>query len=135
MRFRFRVWMPAVAVLLVLLSIAALLLYVLPAARIRLAGYAEDHAVAQAVTAANAVSSAEGSDLQRELELVADTGEGEVLVVDKQGDVEERAGDETLSPPPEDLLQRVAKGERIDEKVGEQRVAAAPVVRQDGIEG
>ena len=127
--------MPAVAVLLVLLSIAALLLYVLPAARIRLAGYAEDHAVAQAFTAANAVSSAEGSDLQRELELVADTGEGEVLVVDQQGDVEARAGEYILSPPPEDLLQRVAEGERINEKIGEQRVAAAPVVRQDSIEG
>ena len=38
-------WMPAVAVLLVLLSIAALLLYVLPAARIRLAGYEPARAV------------------------------------------------------------------------------------------
>src|ERR671932_2810043 len=104
MRLRFRVWMPAAAVLLVLLSIATLLLYVLPTAKARLSGYAEDRAVAQAAAAATAVAGAEGSDLQRQLELAADTEEGEVLVVNGQGSVVAQAGEQLVSPPPEDLL-------------------------------
>ncbi len=46
MRLRFWVWMSLLAILLVLLSIAAVLLYVLPAARARLGGYVENVALA-----------------------------------------------------------------------------------------
>ncbi|MCA1730714.1 MAG: HAMP domain-containing protein [Actinobacteria bacterium] len=135
MGLRFRVLLPVAAVLLVLLSIGALLLYVLPTARSRLSGYAEDRAMTQAAAAASTASEAEESDLQRELEATAAAGVGEVMVVDQQGNIEARAGERLLSSPPEDLLQRVADGERINEMVGEQRVAAVPVVRGDGLAG
>src|SRR5919199_1806209 len=119
MRFRFRVWMPVAAVLLVLLSIATLLLYVLPAAKSRLSGYVEDRAVAEAAAAANAAAESEGSDLQRQLDLVADSEGGEVLVVNTKGQVVAQAGERLLSPPPEKILQRAANGERMNDTVGE----------------
>src|ERR687893_767506 len=135
MRFRFRVWMPLLAILLVLLSIGTVLLYVLPATRARLGGYVEYLALARAVAAANAVSTAEGDDLQRELDLAAETGGGEVLVVDRQGNVTASAGERLLSPPPEEILQSAANGERTNDIVGEQRVAVVPLVREGSLEG
>lgn len=135
MRFKFRVWMPVAAVLLVLLSITTLLLYVLPAAKTRLSGRTEERTVAQAFAAANAVTSVEEGALQSKLEPIAEAGGGEVLVVDRQGNVTARAGQRLLSSPTEDLLRRIANGERINEKIAEQRVAAAPIVREGNIEG
>lgn len=119
-RLRFRVWMPLLAVLLVLLSVATLLLYVLPTAKSRLSGYAEDRAVALADAAAYAaVESEEGRALRRELRLLTDGEGGEVLVVDEEGQVVERVGRERLlSPPSEELLQRAAEGERINDSIG-----------------
>lgn len=127
--------MPTAAVLLVLLSIAALLLYVLPAAKSRLSEYAKDRAVAQAVAAATAVAESDSSDLQEQLELVAGADEGEVLVIDSQGNVVAQAGEHLLSPPPENLLQRTAAGQRINERVGDQRVAAVPLISGGNLEG
>ena len=46
-----------------------------------------------------------------------------------------QAGPEGLSPPPENLLQKVANGGRINEIIGEQRVAAVPLVRGGALEG
>ncbi|MDP8973276.1 MAG: ATP-binding protein [Actinomycetota bacterium] len=135
MRFRFRFWMPLLAMLLVLLSIASVLLYVLPATRSRLGGYVEYLALARAVAAANAVSTAEGDDLQRELDLAAETGGGEVLVVDRQGNVTASAGELLLSPPPEEILQSAANGERTNDIVGEQRVAVVPLIQEGSLEG
>ena len=127
--------MPLLAILLVLLSIAAVLLYVLPATRARLGGYVENLALARAVAAANAVSTAEGDDLQRELDLAAETGGGEVLVVDRQGTVTARAGERLLSPPPEEVLQSAASGERTNDIVGEQRVAVVPLIQEESLQG
>lgn len=135
MGFRFRVWMPLLAVLLVLLSIATLLLYVLPAARTRLANFTEDRALIQAAATANAVADSEGEELQSGLNLAAETGDGQLLVVDQEGNIAAQAGPELLSPPPEEILQRAADGERINEMVGEQRVAAVPLVRGGDLEG
>ena len=126
--------MPIATVLLVLLSIGALLLYVLPVAKSRLSNYAEDRAIAQAFAAANAVASSDESDLQSKLGLAANTEEGEVLVVDQQGKIVAQAGQSLLSPS-EDLLQRAANGERINEMIGGQRVVAAPLLNGDNIEG
>ncbi len=98
MIFKFRVWMPLVAVLIVLLSIVTLLLYVLPASKSRLAVYVEDRAVARAAAAATAVANAGREDLRRELELVADSGGGQVLVVGPQGSIVAQAGPRLLSP-------------------------------------
>ncbi|MDQ4043500.1 MAG: HAMP domain-containing protein, partial [Actinomycetota bacterium] len=136
-RLRFRVWMPLLAVLLVLLSVATLLLYVLPTAKSRLSGYAEDRAVALADAAAYAAAeSEEGRALRRELRLLTDGEGGEVLVVDGEGQVVERVGRERLlSPPSEELLQQAAEGERINDSIGEQRVAMVPVVREGDLAG
>jgi hypothetical protein len=130
-------WMPLLAVLLVLLSVATLLLYVLPTAKSRLSGYAEDRAVALADAAAYAAAeSGEGRALRRELRLLTDGEGGEVLVVDEEGQVVERVGgDRLLSPPSEELLQRAAEGERINDSIGEQRVAMVPVVREGYLAG
>ncbi|HZC83085.1 MAG TPA: ATP-binding protein [Rubrobacter sp.] len=127
--------MPLAAVLLVLVSVATLLLYVLPAARARLSGYAEDRAIAQAVAAANAAADSEGSDLQRQIDLVADSEGGEVLIVDTKGQVVAQAGEHLLSPPPEKILQRAANGNRMNDTVGEQRVAVVPLVRGGELAG
>ena len=127
--------MPLLAILLVLLSIASVLLYVLPATRARLGGYVENVALARAVAAANAVSTAEGDALQRELDLAAETGGGEVLVVDRQGNVTARAGARLLSPPPEEVLQSAASGERTNDVVGEQRVAVVPLIQEENLQG
>src|SRR5919107_5279080 len=135
MSFRFRVWMPLLAMLLVLLSIATLLLYVLPAAKARLGTYVEDQTVAQAAAAANAVSTSEGTDLQSQLDLAAETGGGELLVVDRQGNVVAQAGESLLSPPPDEVLQNAANGERMNEAIEEQRVAVVPLIRDGSLDG
>ena len=129
--------MPLVAVFLVLLSIATLLLYVLPAARNRLGGYVEDQALVRAVAAANAVEDVEtgAADLRRELDLVAEAGGGEVLVVDRRGRVVARAGRVVSPPVPGEVLRRAAEGDRLNEEVGARRVAAVPVVREGRLEG
>ena len=127
--------MPLLAVLLVLLSIAAVLLYVVPATRSRVGGYVEDQALIRAGAAANAVSTAEEEDLQRQLDLAAETGGGELLVVDRQGSVTARAGERLISPPPEEVLQSAASGERTNDIVGEQRVAVVPLVRGGSLDG
>ena len=127
--------MPLLAVLLVVLSIVAVLVYVLPAVIQRLAGYVEDRAVARAVAAANAVSTVGSENLQVALDVAAETAGGELLVVDRQGRVEARAGERLLSPLPEEVLQNAANGERMNDTVGEQRVAVVPLIREGNLEG
>jgi PAS domain S-box-containing protein len=134
-RLRFRVWMPLLAVLLVLLSIATLLLYVLPVAKSRLSGYAKDRVVAQADAAANAAADSEGRPLRRELRLATDGEGGEVLVVGNEGRVVERIGERLLHPVPKDLLQQAAAGERTNETVGGRRVAVVPLIREGDLAG
>lgn len=91
--------MPLLAVLLVLLSIAAVLLYAVPATNSRLGEYVEDRALSRAVAAANAVAAVEGDEeLQRELDLAAETGGGEMLLVDQRGNVTKTAGERLISP-------------------------------------
>ena len=135
MIFKFRVWMPLVAVLIVLLSIVTLLLYVLPASKSRLAVYVEDRAVARAAATAAAVSDADGEDLRRGLDLAADSGGGQVLVVDRQGRIVGRAGPRLLAPPPREVLLTAAEGGRYNDVVGEYRVAVVPVVREGSLDG
>ena len=135
MVFKFRVWMPLVAVLIVLLSIVTLLLYVLPASRSRLAVYVEDRAVARAAAAATAVSDAGSEDLRRELDLAADSGGGQVLVIDRQGRILAQAGPRLLSPPPREVMSTAAEGRRSNDTVGEYRVAVVPVVREGSVDG
>lgn len=127
--------MPLVAVLLVLLSIATLLLYVLPATKSRLGDYTENRTLVRAAAAASAVSAAETEDVQRGLNLAARTGDGEVLVVDQSGDVVASAGPDILAPLPRKILGAAADGERTNELVGETRVATVPLIRDGNLDG
>jgi hypothetical protein len=135
--FRFRVWMPLVAVLIVLLSIATLLLYVIPAARARLAEFSEERALVRAAAAASALGDLEeGSDQQQGLDLAARAAGGEVLVVDRQGRVVARSGPRLLSPsPPEEVLRQAAEGSRLNDTFGDQRVAVVPLINGGNLEG
>ena len=126
--------MPLVAVLIVLLSVVTLLLYVLPTSRSRLGVYVEDRTLARAVAVANAVSRAGAEDIQRELDLAAETGGGEMLVVDRRARVVARAGENALSPP-EEILQSAANGGRVNEVIGDQRVAVVPLIREGDLNG
>ena len=127
--------MPLVAVLIVLLSIGTLLLYVLPASKSRLGVYVEDRAVARAAATANAVSSAGRENLRRELDLAADSGGGQVLVIDRRGRLVAQAGPGLLSPPPREVLRTAAEGGRYNDVVGEYRVAVVPVIRGRSVDG
>src|SRR5215213_10168982 len=98
--------MPLLAVLLVLLAVATLLLYVLPIAKSRLSGDAENRAVTLADAAADAAAESEERALKRELRLLTNSEGGGGLVVDTEGQILARAGDRPFSPPPEDLPQR-----------------------------
>ncbi|MDQ3910594.1 MAG: PAS domain S-box protein, partial [Actinomycetota bacterium] len=127
--------MPLVAVLIVLLSIAILLLYGLPAAKSRLGKYAEERALGRAAAAAAAVGAAEPDDFQRGVDLAARSGGGEVLVVDEQGHVIARGGARLLPSPPEEILRAAAKGERTSKTVGDRRVVTAPLLREGSLAG
>ncbi|MBV9454452.1 MAG: HAMP domain-containing protein [Rubrobacter sp.] len=93
-------------------------------------------AIAQAGAAANAAAESKGSDdLQRQMNLIADSEEGEVLVVDNQAQIMVQAGEDILSPPLEKVLQRAANGERMNDVVGEHRVAVVPLIRKSEFAG
>ncbi len=127
--------MPLIAVLLVLLSIATLLLYVLPAVKTRLGEYVENRTLVRAAAAASAVAQADGADVQGALDLAARTGGGQVLVVNEGGEVVDSAGPDLLSPPPEGILDAAAGGQRINEQVGGQRVGVVPLIREGSFDG
>ena len=109
MRVGFRVWMAGVAVLIVLLTVVAMLLYALPVAGGRLEGYDLDRLTSQAAQTADAIAEGEGQDLRRSLDLAADPDDQEALFVDREGRVVERAGPGLLSDEPE-VLREAADG-------------------------
>ena len=115
---RFRIWIPLVAVLLVLLSIGTLLSYVLPTARVRLGEFVESRAYTRAIAIANAAADPE-SDLRSELDLIAESGGGEALVVDSDGRVVARAGEGLPSSLPEEVLRKAVRGVRLNDTIGE----------------
>ena len=131
MGLKFRIWMPVVAVFIVLLSIGTILLYGLQAARARLGQYSQDHALAQAVAAASAVEKANPGEAGEAVESVADTSGGEVLLVNRRGDVVERAGKGVMPSSLGRILEGASRGERIKERLQGRWVATAPVI-QDG---
>jgi PAS domain S-box-containing protein len=126
---RFRIWMPAVAVFIVLLSIGTILLYGLQAARTRLGQYSQDHALAQAAGAASAIEQANPDQAGRAVESVADTSGGAVLLVDRQGEVVRRAAQRVMPSPPARVLRAASRGERLKERIEGRWVATVPVVR------
>ena len=134
-RLRFRIWMPAVAVFIVLLSIGTILLYGLQAARTRLGQYSQDHALAQAVAAANAIEKANPDEAGEAVKSVADTSGGQVVLVNRRGDIVTRAGKEAAASFPDPALEAASRGERIKERFQGRWVATVPVVRDGRLRG
>jgi PAS domain S-box-containing protein len=126
--------MPAVAVFIVLLSIGTILLYGLQAAKARLGQYTQDHALAQAAAAATAIEKAGPGELDQAARSVADTSGGEVVLVNRQGDVVVRAGRMTATLP-DRVLGAASRGDRITESMGGRQVSTVPVVRDDELRG
>jgi two-component system sensor histidine kinase ResE len=132
---RFRIWMPVVAVFIVLLSIGTILLYGLQAARARLGQYSQDHVLVQAAAAAGTVEKASPEAVREAVESVADTSDGGVLLVNHQGDVVTRAGEEGMTPLPDRVLEGASHGERLNERIEGRWVATAPVIRDGRLRG
>ena len=135
MGLRFRVWMPAVAVFIVLLSIGTILLYGLQAAKARLGQYTQDHALAQAAAAATAIEKASPDEAAQAAKSAADTSGGEVVLVNRQSDVVVRAGKGDAPPLPDRVLGAASRGERITESIDDRQVATVPVVRDGQLRG
>jgi len=127
--------MPAVAVFIVLLSIGTILLYGLQAAKTRLGQYSQDHALAQAAAAASAIEKAKPDEAGEAAKSVADTSGGQVVLVNRRGDVVARAGKAAAPPFPDRVLTAASHGKRIDERIEDRQVATVPVVRDDKLRG
>ena len=127
--------MPAVAVFIVLLSISTILLYGLQAAKARLNQYSQDHVLAQAAAAATAIENANPDETDAAAKSVADTSGGEVVLVDRRGDLVARAGKGTAMSFPDHVLGAAARGVRINKRIGARQVATVPVVRNGKLRG
>src|SRR5829696_8462585 len=127
--------MPTVAVFIVLLSIATILLYGLQTVKARLGGYVRDHATAQAAAAAMAVENADPDSVKDALRPAADTSGGGTLLVNREGDVMARSGEEVSSSLPNRIFEAASDGDRLNERIEDRRVATAPVIRNGGLQG
>jgi HAMP domain-containing protein len=149
---RFRVWMPPIAVLIVLVAVLLVFAYGIPAARQRLEQRTQAVTLAQAAATADAITgedhqawqelldlpeagaggqtSAEGARpgaLRRSLNLYATAPRAEVRVVNREGEVVAREGERLFSPPPE-ILRKAAGGERFFERTEGLNVAVVPIL-------
>jgi two-component system sensor histidine kinase VicK len=148
---RFRVWMPPIAVLIVLVAVLLVFAYGIPAARQRLEQRTQAVTLAQAAATADAITgedhrawqelldlpevgaggqaSAEERPgaLRRSLELYATAPSAEVRVVNREGEVVAREGERLFSPPPQ-ILRKAASGERFYERTEGLNVAVVPIL-------
>ena len=125
--------MPLAAVFIVLLSIALMFIYGVPAVRGRLSDSAQSLVVSQAAATADAVSGAQGGPvLGDELKLASDSTGGEAIVVDTSGTVVARGGDVGGFEPTPEMVESAARGDRMTSRSDTVSVAVAPVVR-DGV--
>ena len=122
-------WMPLAAVLIVLLSIALMFLYGVPAVRTRLSDSAQNLVFSQAAATAEAISRAQdGRDLQNELSLAADSTGGEVIVVGTDGGIVAREGFVRNFEASREMLESAARGGRMSGRSEDVSVAVTPVV-------
>ncbi len=125
--------MPLAALLIVLLSIALMFLYGVPAVRKRLSDSAQNTVVSQAAATAEAVSEAQsGPNLRDELRLAADSTGGEAILVGPSGSVLDRGGSVGGFEPTRKMIESAARGARMTSHNERVSVAVAPVVR-DGV--
>ncbi len=134
MGLRFRVWMPLVGVLIVLFSISAMLIYVLPAVKSRLADYSKGHSLELAIAAADIVADKTAQERLRSLDAAANQVNGQVLLVDPDGKILGQAGPELLGPKNK-VLREIAPKTRATERSGKLRLAKVPVFHQGNPEG
>src|SRR5215203_6378470 len=151
-RVRFRVWMPPIAVLIVLVAVILVFAYGIPAAKQRLEQRTQAVTLAQAAATADAITGeqhqawqelldlpevaadgqtqAEGGRpgaLRRSLDLYATAPGAEIRVVNRDGEVVAREGEQLFSPPPE-MLRKAASGERYFERTEDLNVAVVPIL-------
>jgi len=107
----------------------------LQAARTRLGQYSQDHALAQAVAAANAIEKTNPDEAGEAVKSVADTSGGQVVLVNRRGDIVARAGKEPAASFPDPALEAASRGERIKERFQGRWVATVPVVRDGRLRG
>ncbi len=127
--------MPLAAVLIVLLSIALMFLYGVPAVRTRLTDYAETRTFTQAAAAAEALEGVREADLQKELDLSAKTTGGEIMVVDTRGRVVAGADAGGDFEPSREILQTAAAGDRMSDMFEGHNVAVAPILEEGSLRG
>jgi PAS domain S-box-containing protein len=152
MRVRFRVWMPPIAVLIVLVAVSLVFAYGIPAAKQRLEQRTQAVTLAQAAATADAITGeqhqawkelldlpeidADGQAstgrerpgaLRRSLDLYATAPGAEIRVVNLEGEVVAREGERLFSPPPE-MLRKAASGERFFERTEDLNVAVVPIL-------
>lgn len=127
--------MPAIALLIVLLSIGILFAYGLRTTRARLAEYTEDRAVARAVAMANAVEDSGPGGLGEALKLANETGGGKVILVNRDGEITAREGERGPPEFPDRLIEAAAGGRRLTEMIAHRRVASIPVIREGEVRG
>ncbi len=133
---RFRIWMPVSAVLIVLLSIALMFLYGVPAVKARLTDSAQNLTTRQALATAEALSEAEGEqDIQSQLTLSAEATGGETVVVDRQGQIVAREGSAGDFEPSQEMLQNASDGSRMVDRVDGVNVAVIPILSEGTLTG
>ena len=136
MGMRFRVWMPLAAVLIVLLSIALMFLYGVPAVKKRLSDSAQNAVVSQAAATAEAVSETQsGPNLGDELGLAADSAGGEAILVGPSGKMLAREGSVDGFEPTQEMIESAARGARMTSRNEHVSVAVVPVVRDGASTG
>jgi signal transduction histidine kinase len=127
--------MTAVAELIVLLSSGTILLYGFQATRTRLAEYTEDRAVGRAVAVANAVEDTGTDGLQDALKLASETGGGQALFVNREGEIAAREGEPRTPEVPDAVIEAAASGNRVSRPLGDRMVVSIPVIRDGELRG
>lgn len=122
--------MPLVAVAVVLLSIAMMLLYGIPATERRLSEYSQGYTLSRASAVAEGLGQAERAQWPAVLRAAGNDsgGDTEVLIVDRSRTVVASEGSALPYPPPQELLRAAANGDRTSSRLGGRWSAVAPLM-------
>src|SRR5918997_431702 len=127
--------MPAIAILIVMLSIGTILLYGFQTTRARLGEYAQDRTVARAVAVANAVEKGGPDALREALNLATETGGGQALFVNRQGETVAREGVSGGLKIPDEVIEAASRGKRTTITAGNRKTTTIPVIRDGELQG
>lgn len=133
---RFRVWMPLVAVAVVLLSVFVMLVYGIPATERRLSEYSQSYTFSRAAAVAEGLRQTDRAQWPEVLRAAGDTGgETQILVVDGSRTVVARTGPDLLASLPPGLLRAASEGERISDQAAGRRAAVVPLAYRGELSG